>query len=205
MPARSNRSSCRPWNCRAARRTATARSGPATDTDLPSIDLEYGRIPQGLKDIYIPLFKALEPSAVVCNRMSGFDLPSNCVSVHVRNDFDWCQAKRTVDIDAFVHEMRRFSADTKFYLVAHNREASERLRLTFGNRVLELPAKNYGSLIDAVADLYIMSKCRTVINTYGSTFSEVSWWLGECLQKVVVVGAYADWGQHAINLNLKRW
>ena len=43
--------------------------------------------------------------------------------------------------------------------------------------------------------MYNLSKTPKMIATYGSTFCECAWWLGECRQEVTVIGSGDRWGQ----------
>lgn len=44
-------------------------------------------------------------------------------------------------------------------------------------------------MIDATADLYLLSKGDYLFFPNGSTFGEVSWWLGGGQQKVIAIPA----------------
>lgn len=83
-----------------------------------------------------------------------------------------------------------FNSDTYFYISCMNKEVFDAFKLRYGKRILELSNKQYNLMIDAVADLYLMSKAKEMILSFGSTFGELSWWLGGGEGKVNVVGDY---------------
>ena len=58
-----------------------------------------------------------------------------------------------------------------------NAAISNAVKAEFGLRVLELPNKNYTSMIDSTSDLYLLGLGHTLIVSDGSTFGEVAWWL----------------------------
>ena len=70
---------------------------------------------------------------------------------------------------------------------------SDKIKQRYGDRIIELPNKNYNSMIDAVADLFIMSYAEDAIYSYGSTFGELAFWLSEKLQKITIVGNNSGW------------
>ena len=48
----------------------------------------------------------------------------------------------------------------------------------YGDRLVELPRKNYSSMIDAVADMYLLGECEELVCSPNSSFSEVAYWWG---------------------------
>lgn len=165
------------------------------DESKEYIDFEYNRIPRNAIEIYRPYFEALKPSEVVKKRISEVELPADCVSVHVRQGRYWNEYSRgnRDSVDAFIEAMRNYSEDTCFFLAAANDEVAIKIKEAFPNRIVELPNKNFTDAIDAVAELYLLGQTDELLATYGSTFSEVAWWLGGCKQRVTVIGNEADW------------
>ncbi len=160
-------------------------------------DLQYKSIPQLAKDIFIPYFRALKPSESVQGLINKVSLPKNCVAVHIRHSEDWRLWNRwnDRDIDHFIAEMKKYDGNTYFYLVCHIKEVENLMVQIFGDRIITLPDKDYDKKDNKqhVADMYLLSKPEKIILTYGSTFSECSWWLGECKQVVTVIGNYHLW------------
>ena len=159
------------------------------------IDLEYDRIPERVQEIYKDYFNCLEPSELARKRISEVVLPSKCVGVHIRLSSEWIEWNRGKqdDVRKYIKVMKRFPVDTFFYLASYDSSVAQIVKEEFPNRIIELPNKNYDDLLDAVADLYLLSETRELIVTYGSTFSEVAWWLSGCSQKVHIVGSYSKW------------
>ena len=74
------------------------------------------------------------------------------------------------------------------------REVSKLFHERFGDRVVELENKDYSSMIDAVADMWILGHCPEMIVSPESTFSEVAWWWGGCQSHVTMVKAEYNQG-----------
>ena len=162
---------------------------------LPTIDFEYNRIPQNIRDLYLPYFEQLKPSLSVISRMKQIQMPKKYVAVHIRLSKEWAFWNRGgyEQIPLFIKEMKKYPKDTVFFLASFDFYVSETIKKAFPGRIIELPDKNLESSIDAVAELYLLSKGTELIATYGSTFSEVAWWLSGCSQKVNVVGSRKNW------------
>ncbi len=163
--------------------------------DKEYIDFEYNRIPRNVLDAYLPFFSNLKPSAEVYKRIKSVNIPDNAVSVHVRQGRFWTEYNRgdNDSVKHYIDVMKEYSEDIVFFLAAANEVVAERIKKEFPNRIIELPNKDFDDAIDAVAELYLLGSTGELIATYGSTFSEVAWWLGGCKQKVTVIGAGDDW------------
>lgn len=54
---------------------------------------------------------------------------------------------------------------------------------------MELPHKNYKSMIDATADMFLLGLTKEAIYAKNSSFAEVGWWLGGAKTKVTLAGS----------------
>lgn len=152
----------------------------------PVIDLEYERIPQNVRDIYLPYFNKLKPSKLVQDKIDSLSIDESFVCVHNRNTWDWKSENRDSDISCFIKEMKKFPSTQKFFLACIEKEISEILNKEFPGQIYELPDKDWSSTVDAIAELYLLSKGSILIGSYLSTFTECAWWLGGCRQKVII-------------------
>lgn len=159
-------------------------------------------IPQFAKDIYIPYFRALKPTEYVQNIIDTMHFPKNCIGVHIRHSEDWRNWQRWAegDIGLFVNEMKKYDGNTYFYLVCHIKEVEDLMVKMFGDRIITLPGKDYDRKDNRwhIAEMYLLSRPEKLILTYGSTFSECSWWLGECRQDITVIGNHDRWNNGVI-------
>ena len=98
--------------------------------------------------------------------------------------------------------MKKYDENTYFYLVCHTKEIEELMVQTFGSRIIVFPDKDYNKKDNRqhVADMYLLSKPQKMILTYGSTFSECSWWLGECRQDITVIGNHDRWNNGIVDV-----
>lgn len=164
--------------------------------DKEYIDFEYKRIPDQILQIYMKYFDALRPSEAVQKRIDSIKLPKNCVSVHIRQGRYWNEYSRGTrdSVNVFIDEMKKYSSDTWFFLAAADEISALRVKDAFPDRIIELPDKDYTDSIDAVAELFLLGKTKKLLATYGSTFSEVAWWLGGGKQDVEVISDEDNWG-----------
>lgn len=155
-----------------------------------SIDLEYNRIPESVKNIYRPFFERLKPSDSVQKRILDAKsfIDSNTVAVQVRNNPDWSLHKRNLDLNVYFKIMDKYPKNTKFFLCCMNDSILNEFIKRYTNRVVYLPNKDYNSMADSVADLYLMSYCTQMIVSYESTFPCLAWWLGGAKAKVTIAG-----------------
>lgn len=89
--------------------------------------------------------------------------------------------------------MEREAPDTLFFISAMNDEIASLFKARFKGRVIELPNKCYSSMVDAVADMWLLGHCAKMIVSPGSTFSEVAWWWGGA--KIPVVHLKSEYNQ----------
>lgn len=157
------------------------------DKTFPSIDFQYNNIPKFLLDRYIPFFNNLQPSIAVKQRIEETKIQPNDICVHVRNSTNKKDLANVPLISTFIDILKEYPQNTRFFLSAMDSEIAKLFYTEFGDRVFELPSKDYTSMIDAVADMYLLGKGKELILSDGSTFSEVAWWLGGCHQKVIKV------------------
>ena len=121
-------------------------------------------------------------------------LPQNIdYALQIRNNKDWNDFGRNESMESFFNELRKLPKGSKVYLSAMNKEVADEIKNNFGEMIIELPNKNYSSMIDATADMYMLSRAKYGIYSYGSTFSEFAFWLGGAKQKVITVGSEKNW------------
>lgn len=152
---------------------------------FPAIDSLYERTPQQFIERYRPFFAKLRPSPAVAQRISSVEVTADDVCVQVRNTLDPDDQARTPRLTSVIAQMGRYPSQTQFFVSTLDASITDQLRQAFGARVKELPQKNYRSMVDATADMYLLGRGHELIVSEGSTFGEVAWWLGSCHQTVV--------------------
>ena len=143
------------------------------------IDFRFNEIDKDILDYYQPFFSRLKPSEKVLKRINSFagDVKS-LVGVQVRNTDVVCDEKGVCSIGTLMCEMDKFPGDQCFFVSAMNPKIEAAFRSRFGDRVSFLPDKNCGSMVDAVADMWLLGHCKAMIVSPDSTFSEIAWWWG---------------------------
>ena len=156
---------------------------------FPSIDSLYERTPQQFVSRYRPFFAKLRPSPAVAQRIAAIDVNPADVCVQVRNTLDPDDQAHTPHLESVIAQMERYPSHTNFFVSTLDASITSALKKAFGSRVRELPQKNYRSMIDATADMFLLARGHELIVAAGSTFGEVAWWLGDCRQSVIQLAA----------------
>lgn len=157
------------------------------------IGLKYDKIDENSREEYLSIFEKLKPSQKVINRINAFKTDEEYIALQVRNNNDWEKYGRNESLELFFNKIEQYPKNTKFYLSAMNKETSNIFKEKYPNQILELPNKNYSSMVDAVADTLILGKGKEAIYSYGSTFPELGWWLSGAKQKVQTIGNDDGW------------
>ena len=148
----------------------------AADLDKGNIFCLYNDTPDWAKQIYGEFFKQLKPSEKVLGRIRTVQIPEDVICVQIRNSNVKTDAAGVASVETFINVMKEYGQEQKFYLSCMNTEVSEIVKRHFGDRVLELPNKDYTSMIDAVADMWLLGGGKKLICQRGSSFAEVGWW-----------------------------
>lgn len=174
-----------------------SKAYPQDNKSIPCIDFEYNRIPEDIRDLYKHYFLSLRPAEKVQKLIDSVILPEKCISVHIRHNEDWKHWNRwdEGDIPRFIEIMKPYDDETYFFLACCDSNVRNVILEEFAGRIIELPNKkfNENSNLQDIAELYLLSKNKILIGTYGSTFSEVAWWLSGCSQEVKIIGSYDKW------------
>lgn len=157
-----------------------------------SMLLRYEGTPRRAIRLFESYFERLHPNPNVVKRVEEVDIPADFIFLQIRNNADWENERggnRNIPLERYFELIDRSFSDRSIYLCAMNKGVSSAVRNRYGDRVFELPNKNYMSMIDAVADLYIGAKSTCFVVDGESTFSQLSWWLGGCRARVVLLHA----------------
>ena len=173
-----------------------------TDT-RQRIDWEFDRIPTYLKEEYSKMFSIIK-SQVRNDILLEVDNFSNnftdkTISVHIRSGTGHPiegivqEERRAFKLDETIKVMESYSDDYTFYVSTDEyvEQGSNNILSTlqekFGDRIF-YHKKDSLSVRGALIDLLLLSKNKTIIGTYFSSFTEVSWWFGGATAKVIFPG-----------------
>lgn len=152
---------------------------------------------------YWQVLRSLTPHVSVVRlveRFSSYPL-SSMIGIHIRgksiktdingvNATDYSEeSSRTTDywrnltnVDTFIDEMRKQTADQMFYVAADQKEVFARLEHEFPSRVVYTPrhcdSRDRDCLPFALADILLLAKCASLRGSYWSSFSELSTRIG---------------------------
>ncbi len=165
------------------------------------IDFEYGRIPQHLRDVYVPLFAEVLPRAGILDRVeayAGAHFDASTIGVQVRTWRDDPRRHRKHHRPAIGRLRALLDAaprDSRFFVVSDDDDIVPWLRTVVGDsRVVAFPRatkrreswQSPEGMAEDLIDMLLLSRCGELFASYLSTFSETAWWLGGARAKVTV-------------------
>ena len=163
-----------------------------------SIDFQFNNIQEWLIEDIKNYFQLIEFSSLVTDTVDAyvekFNL-SDAIGVHIRTwSDDQGRHARLHDLSLFTRCMKETSGE-RFFVATDSAQCLRELVEQFPQRIIASPrlderhiSKNASleAMFASVTDMLVLSKCRRVIGTYSSTFTEVAWWLGGCQKPLTV-------------------
>ena len=169
-----------------------------TDKEGRNIDLEFDRIPEEIRLEYLKQLKKLKIKNNILQEVKNFSkkFNNNTVSVQIRSWNDDPIKQKLFNINDF-YKLMDSMENNNFFVTADTPEIIEKMKKRYGDKIIT--RENYKEtmghrergqkqgVIDAMIDLLLLSKNKTLIGTYVSTFSEMSWWFSNCKQKTYIL------------------
>ena len=163
-----------------------------------NIDLEFDRIPEEIRLDYLKQLKKLKIKNNILQEVKNFSkkFNNNTVSVQIRSWNDDPIKQKLFNINDF-YKLMDSMENNNFFVTADTPEIIEKMKKRYGDKIIT--RENYKEtmghrergqkqgVIDAMIDLLLLSKNKTLIGTYVSTFSEMSWWFSNCKQKTYIL------------------
>ena len=169
-----------------------ATYGDHSREESRTIDFEYNRIPFEVKGILQPHFDAINPSVAVESQVlsTSKKFSSKTVSVHVRSWADSSARAYKFSISEYYRIMDKFE-NHDFFIACDSSMVIEKFNKRYPGRIITYEPTSEEKIdgsqyLHAFADMLLLSKNSWLIASYGSTFSEVAWWLGGASAKVIV-------------------
>lgn len=170
-----------------------------------TIDLLYENTPQYFIDVYCKIITNLKINQDILDYVNNFtkDWDSDLLGVHIRSWHSDYPRNMWHDNSLFEKEIDKFESNKKIFLCSDNSQNIQYFKDKYPNRIITYPQRLHdvplGSInvfdqyqndvqliVDGFIDCLLLSKCSTIIGTFCSTFTEVSWWLGQCKSKVII-------------------
>lgn len=147
----------------------------------------FDKLPIFFQEKFIKYFKLLKPSKKVLEKMNNYLIDKNTIGVHIRRgDFLHYNIKkynRTGNtIDKYTNYIEK---DKRIFLCTDCDETETEFKKIYGDRVFTFETKKeIRDEMDALCMILLLSKCKTLLLSNYSSFSELAWWFGECQAKV---------------------
>jgi len=134
-----------------------------------------------------PFFGDFRPAAPLQRQIDEFAARlDNVVGVHMRRT-DQVVSIESSPTDAFVELMRkevRQDAAVRFFVATDSPEDENRLRALFADRIVSRPKRsldrnNAAAIEDALVDLYCLARCRKLIGSHWSSFTDTASAIGK--------------------------
>lgn len=162
------------------------------------IDFQFDNIENDIKNEFLRYFDLIILNKNIIEFIEktsqSFGI-SNCVGVHIRSWIDEPTRHALLhDTQIFIDEMHKHPA-SNFYVCSDSQAVVDELLKEFPGRILYRPLLHTRHItfeqssmasLDAIIDLLLLSRCKEIIGSYESTFTECAWWLGRCKQPVTI-------------------
>lgn len=118
------------------------------------------------------LRKAVDLSRVERRADALGEIPEGLIGVHVRGT-DHADAVRRSPIDLFERRMAAFSPGAKFFVCSDETRVKHRLQSQFEIVTTRVASdrRSMDGLLDDCAEMLLLSRCRRILGSYGSSFS----------------------------------
>jgi hypothetical protein len=137
----------------------------------------------GYSQFYPPAlpYSDLVPTKALQSLIDSYDLGDRAVGVHIRradHKLSHYYSPTSWFIAAMKKEVQR-DPNTVFFVASDSPDEEDRLRREFPDRILVHRKRSYNrdnpiAVQDALIDLYCLAKCRKLLGSYESSFSEMA-------------------------------
>jgi len=182
-----------------------------------TIDLLYENTPKYFIDKYLKSVEKLKINPDIEDRVNDFTSGwEDVIGLHVRS---WYNERSVLHNNKiFEEEIKNLSNDRRIFLCSDNSDVINYFKQKYSNRIIVYPQDfhlqspqlmhlldsldNSGTVIEDLQfvvngfiDSLILSKCSTIVGTYGSTFTEVAWWFSRCKSNVIIPNPLNDFNK----------
>jgi hypothetical protein len=156
---------------------------------------------------YLSKLKIKKDILKIVEEFSKKNFTKKMVGVHIRKgDFQTVKSKVGLvsSEDKFIEEIGKeikLSPRARLLLATEDKETENKFKRIFSNKIISYPKKTKkreeeGSVKEALIELLLLSKCRLILGNFGSTFTEMAWFLGDCKPKVRIVIEEKSFKEH---------
>jgi len=164
------------------------------------IDFQYFNIEREVVDEFLRYFALIFFNRSVLSAVEAFAAEfqlQDRVGVHIRTWYDAPDRYELLyNIDDYFRILDRIADAEKFFLSVDHEMAREAIISRYGSsRVLEPIGRTIAHIshddrnnvgFDSMVDMLLLSRCKHLVGTYQSTFSECAWWFGGAIQPIQI-------------------
>jgi len=158
------------------------------------IDFAFQKINLNIKREILNYLKKIKPLKEIEQRVFKFEKENkikNCVGIHIRRG-DYLQGKDKLGFVSNdgcfingINKLIKINPSEMFFLCTDSEETQQKFKKLFGKKIITFQKTNFdrnGVIFtqEGLIDLLLLSKTKRILGTYGSTFTEMAWWLGRC-------------------------
>jgi len=158
--------------------------------------------PKKIREGILKVLKSLKITRDISQKVSELEKRydfNKTIGVHIRRgDFVFIPngiSKISTDERFFLRmkDILRIKPKTKFFLCTDSKKTESKFIKKFGDRIICLKKRKRDrreklSIKEALMELLLLSKNPHILGTYGSSFSEIAWWFGDCKSKLELIG-----------------
>lgn len=178
-----------------------SHSRRSSRADGRHLDLEYGRIPEYFRNVYVPLFARIRPLPEIKESVAAWaatNIEADTIGVQVRTWRDDPRRYRKYHVPStarLLRLMRSAPTNARFFVVSDSDDIAGYLRKELGeNRILQYPRetarleswRSVRGMQEDLIDMLLLARTQHMFASYLSTFSETAWWLGGARARVDV-------------------
>lgn len=97
--------------------------------------------------------------------------------------------------EMFMNEIKKemsVNPRIKFFIATEDKETEDKFKKMFGKKIISYPKKTRtkeqkGAIKEALIELLLLSKCKKILGSFRSTFTELPWFLGECKPEIKII------------------
>ncbi|MCK4553272.1 hypothetical protein KAT80_03640 [Candidatus Pacearchaeota archaeon] len=165
------------------------------------INLQYEKIPSEIKREILYYLNKLKIKREILKKVEKFkksNFSETTIGVHIRGgDFKFIKNKigHVSNDKQFIKEMKRElekNPKTKFFLATEDKETENKFLKIFENEIIVYHKKTKkrdeeGSVKEALIEILLLSKTKRILGNFGSTFTEMAWFLGNCKPEIQII------------------
>jgi hypothetical protein len=167
-----------------------------------TIDFLYNDTPEYFVKKYLNILDKIKINPEILEYVNDFlDDWNDVIGVHIRSWWSSGMPRYAWhDNELYENEIDKFDSNKKIFLCSDNNDVIRHFKKKYGERIIvhdqvmhERKCDVFGFhhddvqlVTDGFIDCLLLSKCDTIIGTWGSTFTEVAWWLSKCKVNVII-------------------